>query len=162
MRITDWLRVQHGEFRELLHKIELAQHDPGSSGAGEVRRLLKRLLPRLKAHERVEDELLSPVLRGAVKGIEPGLTSIFMEGHEELHGKLDRLQEALGMGTAPLSQFVAAVDFGSLLKEHMEQEERILFPIVERSLPLETLEELATQAEALAAKSAPAAPRKRR
>lgn len=152
MRITEWLREQHIMFRGILRKIELAQHDPGPTGAGEVRRQLKRLLPMLRAHEEVEDDLLAPVLRDKIKGIEPGLSSIFQEGHEELGLKLDRLQDALEMGTAPLSQFVAAVDFESLLKEHMEQEERILFPIVDRSLPPVDLEALGEQAAELVRK----------
>lgn len=152
MRITDWLRAEHEEFRDLLRKIELAQHDPGSAGAGEVRRLVRKLLPRLRAHEGVEDELLAPALRKRIKGIEPGLTSIFVEGHEELHEKLGRLEEALGLGTAPLSQFVAAVNFASLLTEHMEQEERVLFPMVERALEGGTLEDLGSKAAELARK----------
>lgn len=151
MRITEWLFVQHEEFRRALRKIELAQHDPGPTGSGKVRQILKRLLPALRVHETVEDELLAPLLKREIKGIEPELQRLFKDGHHELHETLARLQAVMGLGSAPISQFVAAVNFGDLLRRHMKQEERTLFPIVEKSLSAALQAELGEQAERLAA-----------
>ena len=147
MKITDWLRLQHREFRMLLRQMQVAQHDPGPHGATELRGLLKRLLPLLRLHEAVEDGMLAPALRGRMAGMDETLRGIFSEGHEDLHEKLEHLEEALDMGTAPLSQFVAAVDFESLLEEHMTQEEAILFSLADKVLDLRTQGELGQRAE---------------
>lgn len=152
MIITEWLRADHKVFRRALREIELSMHDPGPRGAGQIRVALKKLLSRLKVHETVEDEHLFPSAQRYIKGMEPRIIEVFTSGHEELHHKIDSLWDALNMGNAPLSQFVAAANFEALLTEHMKEEEEILFPVVEQQMPKDVQEGLAAKAVALAKK----------
>lgn len=153
MRITDWLRADHRRFRRDVQLLDAALSDP--KGGRSVREALGRLLQRLRVHEQVEDQQLFPAVAAKVKGMDPETVEVFTDAHEELHGKVADLEEALSWEKAPLSRLVAASNFTYLLLEHMKEEEEILFPIVERSLPAALQEALAAGAEQLAQAAAP-------
>ena len=145
--LTGWLRREHDAFRSLLDEME----ETLRLDAPEARltALLGRLLPALAAHERVERELLYPALLEHVKPMDPRLIDVFEEGHETLHEKTDALRSALEDREASVGRLVAAADFISLLREHLEEEEQTLFPLAEQKVPKPAMADLGGRAAAV-------------
>ncbi|MDE2293349.1 MAG: hemerythrin domain-containing protein [Elusimicrobia bacterium] len=143
--LVAFLRRQHGVFRGLLDEMESALKTP--AGEAQAADALRRLLPQLSAHERVERELLYPAIIAHVKPVDPRVIDMFEEAHERVHEKVDSLRAALQDRNAALGRLVAAADFIALLREHLEEEEETLFPLAESSVPGETLRELGERAE---------------
>ena len=143
--LTDRLRGQHADFRTLLDAMETARGGEGAAAA------LRRLLPLLAAHERLERRLLYPALLAHGEGIDPRLIASFEDEHKQVHDKLAALRAALGARDSELGRLVAVAEFVGLLREHLEDEEQTLFPLVEGRVPRATLVELASLAEEQAA-----------
>ncbi len=135
LTITQQLRAEHLSFRCMLREMESSLREQAPDTPSRVKSALKRLLPLLSAHEQVEEQLLFPAALEAVSGLRPEIIGMFRAGHEELNEKLDVLRDALEIRMAPVSQFVAVIDFQSHLKDHMEEEEQALFPLIEKNMP---------------------------
>lgn len=145
--LTGWLRREHDAFRVILDEME----ETIKLDSPEVRltALLGRLLPALSAHERVERDLLYPALLEHVKPMDPRLIDVFEEAHECVHEKTDALRSAIEDRGAGLGRLVAAADFISLLREHLEEEEQTLFPLAEQKVPKAALSDLGSRAAAV-------------
>lgn len=150
LTLTAWLRRDHQTFRALMERMEAAR-----GGTAETD-LLKRLLPLLAAHERVERELLYPAILEHVKPLDPRLIDAFADEHAQVREKIEALRAALADGDAVLGRLVAVAEFVGLLREHLEDEEQTLFPLVESRVPVAVLFELAARAEKAATAGHPA------
>lgn len=111
--------------------------EDGADGHARLDRSLRRLLPLLAAHEEVEHDLLFPALASASKPVSAEILDYFDKEHETVHHHIGELLESLQAPEARLRRLVATSDFTSVLEEHLEQEERTLFPLVEEVLPAE-------------------------
>lgn len=145
MTITELLRADHRRFTRSLRAMEAVLKSDRVGAAVKLRAQLEAYLPELAAHERIEEELLFPALAKA-GGMPPGVAAMFQSGHQEIREKIRALREVLSLREAPLSRFVAGVDFLHVMREHMEEEERLLFPAAERILPQELLARLGGEA----------------
>lgn len=126
MKATELLKKQHREVEGIFKSIE--------SGKGDVTQLLTRLADTLVAHMTIEQELFYP----AVQKVDPDLILESFEEHAMAEIGLERLLRA-----DPLDpRFKAKVTvLEELILHHVEEEEKELFPKVEKALgkELETL-----------------------
>jgi hemerythrin-like domain-containing protein len=142
MTITELLYRQHESFRRTLREMRESLKDQGTGGHERLDRALRKLLPLLAAHEEVEHDILFPALAKAEKPVSPEIIDYFDKEHETVHHHIGELLEALQAPEARLRRLVATSDFASVLEEHLEQEERTLFPLVDDLIPKERQREL--------------------
>lgn len=151
--ITKWLRDNHREFRDSLREIWTALQESPPEGITLAENELGKLIISLKLHEAIEEGILFPIAEehSGLKGADT--LELFKEDHHKLQQALDQLHDALGKESPPVSQIWAAMEFETLLREHMEQEEEVLFPLFEKNIPLEIQKELTEKAEFVAHRS---------
>ncbi|PIP83400.1 MAG: hypothetical protein CO113_08865 [Elusimicrobia bacterium CG_4_9_14_3_um_filter_62_55] len=142
MTITELLRRQHESFRRTLRAMRDSLKKDGTEGHAGLDRSLRHLLPLLAAHEEVEHDLLFPALSSSEKPVSGEVLDYFDKEHETVHHHIGELLESLQAPEARLRRLVATSDFIAVLEEHLEQEERTLFPLVEEILPLDAQERL--------------------
>lgn len=152
--ITQQLRAEHLSFRCMLREIEASLKEQSPDRLSQVKRALKQLLPLLSTHEQVEEQLLFPAALESVAGLRPEVVAMFRSEHEELNEKLEVLRDSLEIRMAPVSQFVAVVNFQSFLKDHMEEEEQTLFPLIEKNMSGKLQQALGENARRLGARTA--------
>jgi iron-sulfur cluster repair protein YtfE (RIC family) len=144
MTITGWLRRDHVCLRKMLDDIELCLKDESPAGLRKLSDELHRLIAALDAHEKVEMTKLYPTLKEA-GGLASSVLHVFESGHTEIHEKLKALNEAISVGPTSLGRIVAGIDLIHVLKEHMLEEEQVLFPVAEERIREEELERLARE-----------------
>ena len=145
--ITGWLRKNHRLFREELRHIWDALQEPAPTGQRHAEAELKKFVKKLNVHEAVEEGILFPTALQYLFRTDTRTMDIFQKDHHILHRKLHDLEVQLEARTLPLSQMLSAMEFEFTFKEHMEQEERVLFPLLEMRLPVGIQHELAHRAE---------------
>jgi hemerythrin-like domain-containing protein len=131
MKITEALIAEHQVFHSLFDYIESAI--PRLKTVGEVKVLAGVLEAALKAHSATEDELLLAPLEHCFEQM--GQADIFHEEHEEIDRNLGQIQKAR-QGAAARKLLMAAV---LASRAHFDKEERIVFPLAEKSLSPRTL-----------------------
>jgi iron-sulfur cluster repair protein YtfE (RIC family) len=133
MKATELLKKQHREVEGIFKSIE--------SGKGDVSQLLEQLADNLVAHMTIEQELFYP----AVQKVDKDLILEAFEEHAIAEIGLKRLLQA-----DPLSPgFKAKVTvLKELILHHVEEEEKELFPKVEKALGKE-LEKLGAEMETM-------------
>ncbi|WP_332816349.1 hemerythrin domain-containing protein [Ramlibacter sp.] len=100
---------------------------PGADPAGVREQVLRRWSEHIEAHFRLEEQALLPALRQA------GAPAEADEGARQ-HRSIRRLVDELeSLGTAALPAW------GDAMREHVQWEERHLFPLAERLLDLPAL-----------------------
>ncbi|MDP1795369.1 MAG: hemerythrin domain-containing protein [Acidimicrobiales bacterium] len=132
------LTKQHKEAETLFKQIE------ASSDSAEKQRLLDEVMTALKAHTKIEEEVLYPVLRNSIKGG----TEMFeeaMQEHEEAKKAMKKL-ESLTPGEKDWQDHFEILMHGVL--HHAKEEEAEMFPRMQEELSADKLGELGEQMEA--------------
>ncbi|WP_238007873.1 hemerythrin domain-containing protein [Dactylosporangium sp. AC04546] len=134
------MRGDARRFAELVRGIAAGTTPNPPSRARAIQKYLMTLLDGIHHHHRAEDEVLWPVLE-RVAGAEVDLAEL-TDDHAQLDPLLDRLRaEAAALAAAPDDRAAAGRLATSLetlrdmLDEHIEDEERTIFPIIERYVP---------------------------
>jgi hemerythrin-like domain-containing protein len=130
-------RTMRGEARRLAREVtEIAAGrrpcDPARARA--VNGFVLPLCDTVHHHHSVEDEALWPVIRRAA-GADADLSDL-TDDHAQLDPVLERVRAAAAAFTGPAATAgpLAAelTTLADLLDEHIEEEERIIFPLIER------------------------------
>lgn len=138
MRITDAFRGEHGVFYAQFDLIDRIVPDAGS--AAEVRAVAEMLGAALIPHAKLEDELLfNPLEEYAGPDADP--ISIMRFEHDDIETSLMRAQTSRDLSEAQ-GLLLLAVERA---REHFAKEELVLFPLAEREIDRERLEELGEQ-----------------
>lgn len=134
MKITEILTAEHVVFHNLFDYIEQAL--PRLQTLAELKALAGALEALLRAHSQTEDELFIAPLEHCLEQI--GQSETFHEEHEEIDENLLELQRARSARNARtlLARAVIAC------RDHFDKEERIVFPLAERTLKANTLQAL--------------------
>ncbi|MFB7781245.1 hemerythrin domain-containing protein [Streptomyces vinaceus] len=138
---THEMVVVHRVFRResaLLPRLVRAVPDGGTARAGEVGTHLSEYMTGLHHHHTVEDETIWPLLR------ERAADEALVARMEEQHARIDRSLAAVTdrlpewqrtAGRAPATELALALDeHRSALLEHLDDEERLVLPLVEQHL----------------------------
>ncbi|WP_437674912.1 hemerythrin domain-containing protein [Sorangium sp. So ce131] len=135
MKATDLLKEQHQEVDELFERISRA-------GGNDIRALRDELVTRLVGHSAIEEEIFYPETREAL-GASPLIPTSYEE-HSLVHIMLQKLLSA-EPGDETFHARLGVLK--ELVQHHVEEEERELFPQVERAMGAERLEQLGTRLE---------------
>jgi hemerythrin-like domain-containing protein len=112
----------------------------------------------LRFHHQVEDEEFWPAL--VAKGVEPGVLEPLQAAHREIDPLLDRIEaQANKLRAAPTDSSIIdslarlLPEFGEHVRAHLDEEEPIIFPLLERYMTN-------GEAHAISARVAKKAPKK--
>lgn len=130
MKATTLLKTQHRSVKAIFKKLEAQDGRPGPQ--------LRELASELAAHMAIEQEIFYP----AVKSVDPDLVLESYEEHAMAEIALKRL-----LACDPKSESFAAhvTATRELIEHHVEEEEKDLFPKVEKKLGAKRLEELGAE-----------------
>lgn len=131
MKITEALIAEHQVFHNLFDHVEHAA--PRLKTLAEIKALAALLESALKAHSSTEDELLLAPLEHCFEQL--GQADMFHEEHEEIDRSLSQIQRAKQVPAA--RKLLTAAVMAS--RSHFDKEERIVFPLAEKSLSNTTL-----------------------
>ena len=136
MKATDLLKQQHDDVKGLFEQIE------GASRSASKRQLFEKLATNLVAHDGIERQLFYPACEE-----EMGMTDLLGEALVE-HGLVEfslyQADQAQGQDDFDYKLTVLK----EALEHHIEEEEKDLFPKVNRALGKEALEMLGAELEA--------------
>ncbi len=138
MDAVEFLTKEHEEAKTLFERIE-ASADPA-----EKERLLAEVMTALKAHTKIEEEVLYPLLRAQVQGG----NKMFEEAMQEHHEAKKAMKELEGLSPSDSDwqdQFEILMH-GVL--HHAKEEESEMFPKLRETFSQERLNELGEQLEA--------------
>ena len=134
MKITEALLAEHLVFHNLFDHIEKVL--PELQTLAEVKSLAALMEAMLAAHSRTEDELLLSPLEHCFEQI--GQSEILRQEHEEIDENLLLVQSAKNVRKARELLLGAVI----ASRKHFDKEERLVFPMADRVLKTETLDEL--------------------
>lgn len=100
--------------------------DPGR--LGELRRYLRHMRGEIENHHRVEDEHVWPAVGGAVDD-QAVLTQLTTD-HEELDTVMQRATELAAHDQSTSDLVEVLRELGELLTQHIQDEEREIFPLI--------------------------------
>ncbi|MEZ0071434.1 hemerythrin domain-containing protein [Planotetraspora sp. GP83] len=103
--------------------------------AAAIRDFVVQFCDGIHHHHTVEDEVLWPIIVRSA-GAEVDLSDL-TEDHSELDPLLDEIRAA---AKTPADLAVPLTRLADLLDEHIEEEERLIFPIIERHVSVEDWE----------------------
>ena len=140
MDAIELLKADHREVEDLLNRIADLEEDD----AEERGELFEQLLPRLKAHETIEQEIFYPAAREAGEEAEDIVSHSYVEHH-----LVDVLLAEIGEASPGDEAWTAKAHvLKELILHHVEEEQDELFPAVRNELEAERLEELGEQMQA--------------
>jgi hemerythrin-like domain-containing protein len=134
MKITEALLVEHQVFHHIFDHLEATV--PGLSTLAEVKSLAALLEAMLRTHSATEDELFIGPLEHCFDQIHQ--RERFHDEHVEIDENLKKVRAAKQLKRAR-ELLLAAVTYS---RGHFDREERIVFPMAERSLNARTLADL--------------------
>jgi len=134
MKITDALLAEHLVFHNLFDHIENVA--PQIQTLAEIKALADVMEKMLKAHSDTEEELFMGPLEHCFEQI--GQREMFELEHEEIDKALLLVQQSSRINKAR-ELLLSAV---ASSRRHFDKEERIVFPLADRILKVETLHEL--------------------
>src|SRR5215472_4208568 len=134
MKITEALLAEHLVFHHMFDYLEATL--PTIRTLGEVKALARLMENMLRAHSETEDDLFIGALEHCFEQI--GQREMFHQEHEEIDANLKKVQESKHLGRAR-EILLSAVSYS---RRHFDKEERIVFPLAEKVLKPETLNEL--------------------
>jgi hemerythrin-like domain-containing protein len=134
----------HGlvQAQQLLHAVPAGGGAPGETDPEQVAGdFLRFFAAETTRHFREEEEVLLPAFARYGDPADPAIVQMLVE-----HGQLRRLAGDLHQQRArgELSRETMRAT-GALLQAHIRQEEQRIFPLIERSMPEDALDELARQ-----------------
>jgi hemerythrin superfamily protein len=142
MKATDLLKKQHKNVKALFKKVE--QTEDGRRR----RQLMDEIANELKIHTKIEEEIFYPAVReiGTSKAEE-----IVDESFEE-HHVVDLVLAELPQIDPEDDRFAAKMTvLSELVEHHADEEEDEMFPMCEKKLGRERLEQLGEQMQQMAA-----------
>lgn len=131
MKITEALLAEHVVFHNLFDHLE--KTIPKLGTLAEVRALSDVLASLLEAHSAAEDALLIAPLEHCIEQL--GQRDTFHQEHEAIDANLDMVRKVRRIKQAKHHLLVAVL----ASRHHFDKEERIVFPLAERSLKAKTL-----------------------
>jgi hemerythrin-like domain-containing protein len=131
MKITEALLAEHVVFHNIFDHIERVL--PKLKTLGEVKRLAELMENLLQAHGKIEEDLVFAPLEHYLEQI--GQRDTFELEHEEIDNSLLKVKSARSLPQA--RRLLSAAVLAS--RKHFDHEERIAFPLAEKSLKAETL-----------------------
>lgn len=134
MKITDILRAEHTVFHHLFDYIEACA--PRLKTLAEVKTLAALVDKVMSPHSQTEDELFIRPLEHCFEQI--GQCQTFHDEHDAIESVLRAVQSAKTL-PAGRKLLLAAV---TASRKHFDKEERIVFPLAERTLKAKTLADL--------------------
>jgi len=134
MKITEALLAEHQVFHSLFDHVERAL--PRLKTLGEIKVLAALIEASLKAHSDAEDELLFAPLEHCIEQL--GQADTFHKEHEEIDHSLGQVRRAREVAKARKLLLTAVL----ASRRHFNKEERIVFPLAEKSLSPRTLQNL--------------------
>lgn len=131
MKITEALLAEHQVFHNLFDYVE--KNASKLKTVAEIKTLAALLEFALKAHSSTEDDLLLEPLEHCIEQL--GQADTFHQEHEEIDRSLREIGQARQAGVA--RKLLQAAVLAS--RSHFEKEERIIFPLAEKTLSNQTL-----------------------
>lgn len=135
MKATDLLKQQHRHVEKLFKALESA------TSSAKKRKVFEELASRLVAHDAIEREIFYPACEEAM-GMGDELGEALVE-HGVIEFSLYEADQAIGKADFDFKCTVLK----EMVEHHVEEEEKQFFPMVEKALGVEQLEELALQME---------------
>ncbi len=133
MKITECLNVEHGVFLDQLATLELLVQQGASREV--LAAVARTVAGPVERHRELEERLLYPEIRKAFGTMFPPLDVM-----EHEHGEI---QEALRTIDSGRFSPDTVTGFIAVLREHIQKEIQVLFPMAESRIPAPRLEELA-------------------
>lgn len=133
MKATDLLESQHRKVEATFKKLE--------GGRSNTAALLTELATDLAAHMVIEQELFYPVAREIKEGL-------VLESYEEHALAEFELKRLLKTDPEDVTFQAKLTTLKELIKHHVDEEEKELFPKVEKALPAEELKALGKRMKA--------------
>jgi len=128
MRIIDRFSREHEAFVGALDALRIAVASGGDVGLAIA--AIRTLAEPLLRHAANEEVLLFPDLVEKLGGEDGGPGGVLRQEHTIIHGQVDTLR-----GTPTRADFDRVFKaFDALLREHIEKEEEVLFPLSARLL----------------------------
>lgn len=131
MKITEALLAEHVVFHNIFDHLESAI--PKLKTLGEVKALASLLESLLQSHSEAEDELLLAPLEHDIEQM--GQHEIFHQEHESIDQNLAMVGKVRQIKLAKRHLLAAVL----ASRHHFDKEERIVFPLAERSLKAKSL-----------------------
>jgi hemerythrin-like domain-containing protein len=131
IKITEALLAEHVVFHNLFDTVERVL--PDLKTLREVHALATVLSAVLKAHSKVEDELIIEPLDHCFEQL--GQHDTFHQEHEEIDASLGKCLNCASLRTA--RDLLRRAVVGS--RQHFDKEERLIFPMAEKLLKAKTL-----------------------
>jgi len=141
MKATDLLKKQHKNVKTLFKKVEETED------GHRRRQLMDEIANELKIHTQIEEEIFYPAVReiGSSKAGE-----MVDESYEE-HHVVDLVLAELPNVDPEDERFAAKMTvLSQLVEHHAEEEEEEMFPLAEKKLGKERLQELGERMEQMA------------
>ena len=141
MKATDLLKKQHKSVKALFKKVEETED------GRRRRQLMDEIANELKMHTKLEEEIFYPAVReiGTSKAEE-----MVDEAYEE-HHVVDLVLAELPQVDPEDERFAAKMTvLSELVEHHAEEEEEEMFPLAEKKLGKERLQELGERMEQMA------------
>jgi hemerythrin-like domain-containing protein len=130
------LTQDHREVEQLFRRFETATE--------ERREVAERIIRELAIHSEIEKLHLYPEVRKALGDTGERLAEHSLQEHQQVEEILSKLDNSLGEATSPeFAERMQAVIRD--VKEHVEEEERDIFPKLRQALTTERLEEMGTR-----------------
>jgi len=136
MRVTELLNTEHGVYLTQLGVLEgmLKSQSP----AGELRAVTLAIAQTVEMHRVAEEKILYPaILREFGERFAP--IQVMMAEHKEIEGFV----RGVGSGEGKLLELVQG--FIDVLRQHIDKEIRVLFPMVEQRIAATDLERMARE-----------------
>jgi len=158
MKPTEELRAEHGGILRMMEILQ-AVRQRMISGEKVTKDHIAHILEFLKVfvdrcHHGKEEEFLFPALEEAGIPKEGGPIGVLLQEHQtgrELVGRMNASLDGLGKGDreaeSPFKE--AAEDYIGLLRQHIDKENNVLFPLADQRLPQERQHRLSEQFDRL-------------
>lgn len=139
MKATECLNAEHGVFLTQLEKLETMMR--AGASADEARAAALVIATAVERHRDVEEELLYPaILRAYGEGFAP--IQVMEAEHQEIT-RCIRGIDARDKDAPALCRVLIDV-----LRDHIDKEIKVLFPMAEQAIPAEELEQMARRCAA--------------
>jgi hemerythrin superfamily protein len=141
MKATDLLKKQHKTVKALFKKVE------NTEDGRQRRQLMEQIANELKIHTKIEEEIFYPAVReiGTSKAEE-----LVDESFEE-HHVVDLVLAELPKVDPEDERFAAKMTvLSELVEHHADEEEEEMFPMAEKKLGRERLQQLGEQMQQMA------------
>ena len=142
MKATDLLKKQHKNVKALFKKVE--QTEDGRRR----RQLMDEIANELKIHTKIEEEIFYP----AVREIGTSKAEEMVDESFEEHHVVDLVLAELPQVDPEDERFAAKMTvLSELVEHHADEEEDVMFPMCEKKLGRERLEQLGERMQQIAA-----------